>query len=82
VGYSEKINFGNIEKLYDVLIADLYNGRGLPMGMTNELWNNITELDSLWWAEKYAGSATVNQIILSNLLNEFINLMDYKIANP
>lgn len=60
VNYSGEINFGNVENLYDVLFADLYNGRALPVGMTNELWNNITELDTLWWAEKYAGSLAVN----------------------
>ena len=68
----QEMNFNTVELLYDVLIADLYNGRPLPMGMTNELWRNITQLDSLNWWWQYGNDLSVSKLMNSNLLNAIV----------
>jgi len=36
--YDGELNFGNIEDVWDVMVADLNNGYPLPAGMTDLLW--------------------------------------------
>ena len=47
---------------YDVLIADLYNGRALPEGLTDELWAGIRALDNLFWVAYLDADRRVSRV--------------------
>lgn len=52
----------------------------MPDGLTNELWNNITFLDSLNWFTGF-GSRLGSRIMNTPIFKEIVTMFDNKISN-
>lgn len=66
------------EGLYDVLIADLFNGRPIP-DLSESLWNSIKFLDDFVWFFLQSGSLRGVQLVTQPMMTEIFKKFDASI---
>jgi len=56
-------------------VADIYNNRPLPAGLTADLFANLTFLDDVEWFMNY-GTEKIKRLVNHNMFKQYLDYLD------